>query len=425
MGPVPVVPETIVDLARRGIERSNEPIVVQTVRSTVGATLAYAVAQRLISGGPPPLLAPLTALLVVQVSLYATLTSGFRRINSVVAGVLIAAGFSSVVGLSWWSLGLLIFFSLVIGHLVRVDEFVPEVAISAMLVLGVSHVAQMAWSRVIETLIGAAVGILLNAVVAPPVYVEPAGEAIADLARRVRTLLLQISRGLEAGASRETVLRWLYEARRLDNEVGRVDAVLNRADESMRFNPRVREGLLARLVLRSGLDTLEICAVLLRTLCRAMADLAHRRRTEPVYEGEVAAALSEAFTHLADAVDSFGRLITAQVSSNAEVAEEQLEQALASGRADRDRIAELLRRETRKEPEQWELHGALLANLDRILDELDVERRSQWLAEELDRYRKEPDQRTPARRLQRRATHFVKLRMWWWRHREERRRSPT
>jgi uncharacterized membrane protein YgaE (UPF0421/DUF939 family)/diadenosine tetraphosphatase ApaH/serine/threonine PP2A family protein phosphatase len=376
---------------------------VQTVRCTVGATLAYAAADWIINVGPPPLLAPLTALLVVQVSLYATLTTGFRRVNSVIAGVLVATAFSAVVGLSWWSLGLLILASLVIGHIVRVDEFVPEVAISAMLVLGVSHVAAMAWSRVAETLIGAAAGILLNALVAPPVYVEPAGQEIADLGRRMRALLMRMSRELERGASRDDAVRWLHEARFLDNHIAHVDAALNRADESMRFNPRVREGLLARLVLRSGLDTLEICAVVLRTLSRSLTDLSHQRRTEPVYTGEVAGALSVLFTHIADAVDSFGRLITAQVSSNAEVAEEQLAQALSEGRADRQRIADLLRAETEREPERWELHGALLANVDRLLNELDVERRSQWLAEELDRHRQEPGRPTAGYRLRRAA----------------------
>ncbi|MEU8568211.1 aromatic acid exporter family protein [Streptomyces pathocidini] len=396
-----VAADSIVDLARKVNEKSNEPIVVQTVRCTVGATLAYAAAEWFINAGPPPLLAPLTALLVVQVSLYATLTTGFRRINSVIAGVLIASAFSTFVGLSWWSLGLLIGSALILGHLVRVDEFVPEVAISAMLVLGVSHVAAMAWDRVGETLIGAACGILLNLVIAPPVYVEPAGQAIAELARDMRALLMRMSRELEEGARRENAVRWLHQARGLDDDVAGVDAALNRADESMRFNPRVREGLLARLVLRSGLDTLEICCVVLRTLCRSLTDLSHRRRAEPVYEGEVAGALSELFTHLADAVDSFGRLITAQVSTNAEAAEGQLTEALENGRADRDRIAELLRIETEREPDRWELHGALLANVDRILNELDVERRSQWLAEELDRHRQDPGKPSPTYRMRR------------------------
>ncbi|NED82534.1 hypothetical protein G3I76_20845, partial [Streptomyces sp. SID11233] len=71
-----------------------------------------------------------TALLTVQVTLYATLTTGVRRVNAVIAGVLVAIGFSALVGLTWWSLGLLILAALVVGHLVRVSEFVPEVAIS-------------------------------------------------------------------------------------------------------------------------------------------------------------------------------------------------------------------------------------------------------------------------------------------------------
>lgn len=94
--------------------------------------------------------------------------------NSVVVGVLIAIGFSSVMGLSWWSLGLIILASLTIGQFVRVDEFVNEVAISAMLVLGVTRLATQAWDRVLETLIGAGVGLLFNLVFAPPVWVDTA-----------------------------------------------------------------------------------------------------------------------------------------------------------------------------------------------------------------------------------------------------------
>ncbi|NYI07073.1 FUSC family protein [Allostreptomyces psammosilenae] len=384
--------------------RRREPIVVQTLRSTVGAVFAYIVAVWLTDHGPP-LLAPLTALLVVQVTLYATLTTGIRRVISVVAGVLIAVAFSEIVGLSWWSLGLLILASLVIGHILRVDEFVPEVAISAMLVLGVTHVGEVAWGRVAETLIGAVVGVLLNALFAPPVFVEPAGEAIEELAERMRELLLRIGGELNRGATLQQTGSWLLEARRLDHEIARVDGALSTAEESLRFNPRVRQGLLTRLVLRSGLDTLEICAVVLRTLCRSLTDLSQERDDRSVYSGEVATALAQLLRHLAEAVDSFGRLITAQVTASAEQAEEQLAQALADGRQDRARISELLRVETEREAERWELHGALLANVDRLLNELDVERRSQWLAEELDRHAQMPP-RNPLYQMQRRVRAF-------------------
>jgi uncharacterized membrane protein YgaE (UPF0421/DUF939 family) len=394
------VPAPLADLARR----HNDPVVVQTFRSALGAVLAFVAAQRLLHE-PAPLTAPLTALLVVQVTLYATLTTGIRRAVSVVGGVLIAIGFGALVGLTWWSLGVLILASLVTGHLLRVDEFVAEVAISAMLILGVSHQTAAAWDRVLETVIGAAVGVLLNALLAPPVYVEPAGQAVAELAGRMNRLLARIGAELEDGASADHTGSWLDEARRLDNEVAQVDSALTRAEESTRLNPRVRQGLQARIILRSGLDTLEICIVVLRALSRSLTDLSHDPgRKYSVYRDEVAAVLNELLEHVANAVDSFGRLITAQVTAGAERAEEELADALAEGRADRRRIAELLRAETDNDPESWELHGALLANIDRLLNELDVEKRSQRLTMEFDRYaRSRSARRDLLRRLRRRV----------------------
>lgn len=187
----------------RLLKRRRDPVVVQALRSAFAATVAYVVALRL-SPEAALLTAPLTALLVVQVTLYATLTNGIRRVNAVVAGVLVAIAFSLLVGLTWWSLALLIVAALGVGHLVRVDEYVPEVAISAMLVLGVTAVGDYAWARVVETLIGAVVGLSCNLLLPPPVWVDEAGESIEDLARRVRQLMLRI--GEQAGG--RTPPRW-------------------------------------------------------------------------------------------------------------------------------------------------------------------------------------------------------------------------
>ncbi|MEV7414754.1 aromatic acid exporter family protein [Streptomyces sp. NPDC089919] len=364
----------------------RNPVVVQSVRSTGAAVVSYVVAL-LLSDEPAPLTAPLTALLVVQVTLYATLTTGVRRVNSVVAGVLIAVGFSALVGLTWWSLGLIILASLVVGHLVRVDEFVPEVAISAMLVLGVTRVGATAWDRVLETLIGAVVGLLFNLLVAPPVWVEPASRAIDDLASRMAALMTGMVDEVSGRPSVAEAASRLHEARALDNDIAGVDAALRQAEDSLRMNPRVREGLMFRLVLRTGLDTLEICAVVLRVSARALTDLAKARtEEEPLFAPPVARAVQELFGHLALAVHSFSRLVTAQVSTNAEEMEQRLTAELRMARRSRDLLAGLLLDQVRGAPAHWQLHGALLADADRVLDELDVDRRSQRLLEELDRH---------------------------------------
>ncbi len=376
------------------VRRTTEPVGAQTLRSTGAAVIAYAVATATLSQ-PAPLTAPLTALLVVQVTLYATLTTGIRRVNSVVVGVLIASGFSSLVGLSWWSLGLTIFTSLIIGRLVRVNEFVPEVAISAMLVLGVSQVADTAWERIFETLIGAGVGLLFNLLFAPPVWVQSAGQSIDGLAREMGGLFRDLGGDLGGRVTVEEAAERLHRARRIDHDIVAVDASLRQAEESLMLNPRVRQGLLYRVVLRTGLDTLEICAVVLRVLARTLTDLAKDRAGEPLFPAEVAAGLTDLFGQLADAAESFSTLITTPVAANAEGAEARLADALTVSRATRDRVADLLLAAVQEHPRKWQLHGALLAEVDRILDELDIEKRTERLGKELDRRSAELHERHP------------------------------
>ncbi|MPY50614.1 FUSC family protein [Streptomyces acidicola] len=388
----------------------QDPIVVQSVRSSAAATLAYVVALRL-SPEAAPLTAPLTALLVVQVTLYATLKTGIRRVNAVVAGVVIAILFSLLVGLTWWSLALIILASLAVGHLVRVSEFVPEVAISAMLVLGVTQVGGTAWTRVLETLIGAAVGLVFNLVLAPPVWVKTAGESIEDMARRMRQLMLRVG---EEAAGRTPFVQaaaQLHEARQLDHDIVEVDASLRQAEDSLKLNPRVREGLLHRVVLRTGLDTLEICTVVLRVIARTLTDLAREREPEPLFEPATGAVLEQLLAEIADAVVSFAVLVTTDVSSNAESAESRLAAELATAAATRDKLAQLLLEDVQRDARQWQLRGAVLTEVNRILDELDTEHRSRRLLEELDRVSREERERSPRLTRLRDRLHHVRTRL--------------
>ena len=389
-------------------KRRRDPVVVQTLRSAAAATIAYVIALRL-SPEAAPLTAPLTALLVVQVTLYSTLTTGIRRVNSVVTGVLVAIAFSLLVGLTWWSLGLLIVASLVVGRLVRVEEFVPEVAISAMLVLGVTTVGDTAWARVLETLIGAVVGLACNLLLAPPVWVDEAGESIEGLARRLRRLMLRMGEEAAGRPPVELATARLYEARELDHDIVEVDAALRQAEDSLKLNPRVKEGLLHRVVLRTGLDTLEICTVVLRVLARTLTDLAKERDPfaeepgpldkdqdpEPLFGPETGSTVEQLLSEIGDAVVSFAVLVTTHVSVSAESAEARLTAELRQASATRDKLAQLLLEEIQRDARHWQLHGAVLTEVNRILDELDTEHRSRRLLEELDRASREQRERMP------------------------------
>src|SRR3954449_2608735 len=107
---------------RRGVARTltrlrtdGRASLLWSLRITVAAVASYVVAT-LFFPGTQPLLAPLTAMLVVQVTPVSLLASGLDRVVAVVSGVALAVAFAAVVPLDWWSLGVLIFLSITVGQ---------------------------------------------------------------------------------------------------------------------------------------------------------------------------------------------------------------------------------------------------------------------------------------------------------------------
>src|SRR5689334_12511948 len=113
---------------------------LRTAKVTLAAVLAYSVAD-LLNTTAAPILAPLTAILIVQVTVYQTVAEGLQRVLSVLAGVVVAVALAAVVGLTWWSLGAAVAVTLVIGQILRLGPHTLEVPISAMLVLAVGGAA--------------------------------------------------------------------------------------------------------------------------------------------------------------------------------------------------------------------------------------------------------------------------------------------
>ncbi len=348
---------------------------VRTFKSTLAAVAAYVVALPL-SDNPRPVLAPLTALLVVQLTLYETVRRGLLRVVSVVLGVLFAAALSTVVPLTWWSLGLAVAVSLVIGRLFRLGDDIAEVPISAMLILAVGGSDIAVEGRIVETVIGAVVGVVVGAAVAPPLYVRPASDAVQDVSRAVAEVMRRIATEVRSEYSPDQADSWLDAARGLGRDILRADRVLATAETSLRYNPRAISRPHAATSLRSGLDAVERATVSLRGVCRAMADLVKGHGEETVYGPDVRAALSDLFADVADAVESYGGLIGSEVVGPAPE-DERLRAALAAAWADRHRLAGLLRHQDRLARDEWQLHGQLTSQIDQLLRDVDSEARAE------------------------------------------------
>jgi uncharacterized membrane protein YgaE (UPF0421/DUF939 family) len=338
---------------------------LRTAKTTLAAVLSFVVAD-LLDTSATPVLAPLTALLVVQLTMYETFRHGLERIFSVLAGVLVAVGVASVVGLTWWSLGAVIALSLVVGRTLRLGPHLLEVPISAMLVLAVTNAEDLAIERVYETLIGSAVGVLVNLVIAAPLYMQPAGDALAELADRMAAVLRGLAAQLREGWSRAAADHWLDESRALGAEVARADETLARAEQSARLNPRGRAVRRIQPRVRAALTALEHVHVSLRGLARGLLDRTYFVPVEQqaqAYGEDARRALADVLDTAADAVWEIGEVAR---TSRPEDARRRVDRQLADLERRQARLSRLLVVDPAADPGAWQQHGAVLAAVDRL-----------------------------------------------------------
>jgi uncharacterized membrane protein YgaE (UPF0421/DUF939 family) len=352
------------------VRQRAQPTAETIVRLAVTAVFAYLVAL-LVPGTSRPVLAPLTALLVVQVSIYQTLRSAVRRIAAVVVGVLLALGLSAWVGFTWWSLGIVIAVGLAVGYALHLGDTVLEVPISAMLILSVGT-RSAATQRVVETFVGTAAGLVAGFVLTSP-RVQPAEDAIEELCGTMAGLLDRMATGLAGGPVRASVGGWLAQARSLGAEIRRVDDALRQAEESTKLNPRRLRLPHSTITLRQSLETLEHEAITLRVLARALADCTRLPDEDnPLRDPDVCRGLADALRELAAAVRAYGSLATEFAAPGHDRLQTELQQHLAAARDKQDRLADRLDTDPAARPVGWPLRGELISQLDRFRTELEA-----------------------------------------------------
>jgi ABC-type transporter Mla subunit MlaD len=354
------------------------------LRITVAATASYVVGT-LLFPGTLPLLAPLTAMLVVQVTPISLLASGIDRVVSVVTGVFLAVAFASAVPLEWWSLGLLILASITIGQVLRLRANLIEVAISGMLVLGVGSLstAPAAWQRITETLVGAAVGIAANLLFPPKVASADAGRAIDGLADSMAELLNRAAEELpelvaEGRDVAPAARGWLDDSRRITHDLPRVGAALLHAEQGRRLNVRAVGTPNLGPGLRQGLEALEHSAVAIRTMFRALVDAVSYDAgwLEDESAGDLLLGLAQTFRETAAAVDAFGQLVRVDADPTKRISAssvDELREALEGLHEARARLNDLVM--AGAATELLELLAAVLSTVKRLLRELDLDER--------------------------------------------------
>lgn len=212
---------------------------LQVVKSAVATVGSWIIAGWLVPG-PLPVFAAIAALLVVQPSVNQSFMKAIERSIGVIIGVVIASALGLLLGTQSWVVLLAIVVAMLVAWAFKATPGMGnQVAISAMLVLALgSDSPQYAVDRILETLIGVAIGIIVNALVVPPVLTAPVRRDIGILGAEVAASLDRLALALTTPRTPAQLQELMVEVRLLRPMQTAAAASIAAGEESLTLNPR-------------------------------------------------------------------------------------------------------------------------------------------------------------------------------------------
>lgn len=223
----------------RRVRASKRIPLIQVLKTLAAVLLAWFVCLAVFPH-QVPLFGAIAALLCVQENVDQSLTRGIERVVGVLIGVSLAIGMGALFGTQSWLFVITLIASLSVGWLLRMSSGASnQIAVSALIMIALGGLQlHFGVERLVETAIGALIGIAINALVVAPVRTVPVHTAIVELSTHAAAALQQLADAL-AEPRDEAWLSDMYDrATALRDERTEVHTLLRQARESLRLNPR-------------------------------------------------------------------------------------------------------------------------------------------------------------------------------------------
>jgi uncharacterized membrane protein YccC len=316
-------------------------------------------------------------MLTVQATVLESVRTAFQRTIGVVCGVLLAYLLASALGVHWWSVGILVFLGLLLGQSLALGASgSTQIAVSALLVLvAASGSNSYATDRILDTLIGAAVGVVVSLVLVPPLHVRDSAQAIRHFADAQAAVLCAIAEGLRTDWPGEGTSHNLEQARALQAELSRTRTQVDRGAASTRYNVRSRASRPAVGLQRATLRRLAHAEIMVLGIARTLADEAEANTADENPDPPLPDELRDQLVAvLIGAADTLRKAGETAVNDESTVASREALEALHAASSQTATEARALVRAARRSDlpaRQWLILGSLLTDLRRIVAEID------------------------------------------------------
>ncbi|MFJ9867481.1 aromatic acid exporter family protein [Streptomyces sp. NPDC101165] len=303
---------TITELMRtltRRIRSKRADHAVHGVKTAIAALLTWAA----VAPWAPesqPYLAVATAVLMVNAStVYRSVRKAAQSVVARVTGLVLALATARLLGPTVGAVAVIAVVAVLAGPRRTTDDRL-QIASTAVIALTATATDPMGHllSPVLQTLTGAAVGIAVNALVLPPLYLNESDSAVRDLAHALGTLMHEMGAGLARRQLTSKAHAWLHQARNLDKRLTHAEEQVQQADESLRWNTRCAAHTRCKDMTYTAADAFRVLrgvSIQVRGIARTLADSAHDNHTDHHLGQQFLDRYAEALQLAAAAVQGF------------------------------------------------------------------------------------------------------------------------
>ncbi|MEU9271755.1 aromatic acid exporter family protein [Streptomyces sp. NPDC048251] len=356
--------------AEPGRERD---LMVQAGKAALAACVAWAVAGWWLQA-PMAFVAPWVAVVLVESTVYRSLAHGLQQVAAIAVGTVVATVVALVLHSTVATMVLVLPAVLLLAQWQRLGSQGIYAATGALFVLTNGQVSlATSGARIAEAVFGAVVGITVNALIRPPVYLRDTRAALTDAAREAQEILEAVAEWLDEGEwDGRAAAEWHERALRLGRLVDQARSSIGWSRESMRGNHR-RRG--TRAVSPPGkayddaLAVLDHVAVHTAGVTRTVLETANHNDKEARPGPQVTVPYADFLRHTARAIGLYGRTRFAG-SGTEQSADGALDEAVKELRCSLDALHRRLPDAVADDPEALATHGALLAQARRLADQL-------------------------------------------------------
>ncbi|MFM9500162.1 FUSC family protein [Streptomyces galilaeus] len=347
-------------------------LTVQAGKAALAACLAWAVAGWWLQA-PMAFVAPWVAVVLVESTVYRSLAHGLQQLAAIAVGTVVATVVALVLDSTMVAM-VVVLPAVLLAQWQRLGSQGVYAATGALFVLTDGQVSlATSGARIAEAVFGAVVGITVNAVIRPPVYLRDTRAALTDAAREAQEILEAVAEGLDDGEwDGHATGEWHEGALRLGRLVDQARSSIGWSRESMRGNHRGRGSAAVSppgKAYDDALAVLDHVAVHTAGVTRTVLETANHNDNEARPGPQITGPYADFLHHTARAIGLYGQTRFAGTGTERS-ADGALHEAVKELRRSLDELHRRLPDAVADDPDALATHGALLAQARRLADQL-------------------------------------------------------